>query len=126
MDFMEEWKKSKAWGGLVSIDLKGCNPESIRSKEHIENFIDHLLNEIKMSAYGSCNVIHFGDDPAVTGYSFFQLIQTSNISGHFAEIDNSAYIDIFSCKPFNPDLASALAMFHFEAEHIKLTNLLRK
>jgi len=30
-----------------------------------------------------------------------QLIETSLISGHFANLTNSAYIDIFSCKGYD-------------------------
>ena len=31
-----------------------------------------------------------------------QLIETSLISGHFANDTNSAYLDIFSCKGYDP------------------------
>jgi len=31
----------------------------------------------------------------------FQLIETSLISGHFADSSNAAYIDIFSCKNYD-------------------------
>ena len=33
-----------------------------------------------------------------------QLIETSLISGHFANDSNRAYLDIFSCKPYNPKI----------------------
>jgi|UniRef100_A0A6C0B0Z1 hypothetical protein len=29
-------------------------------------------------------------------------IETSNITAHFCEETNDMYLDVFSCKPFNP------------------------
>jgi S-adenosylmethionine/arginine decarboxylase-like enzyme len=37
----------------------------------------------------------------LAGYTLLQLIETSNISAHFAENLGQAYIDIFSCRAFD-------------------------
>lgn len=39
------------------------------------------------------------------GYSLVELMATSNITGHFCDLTGDAYIDIFSWRSFNPDIA---------------------
>jgi S-adenosylmethionine/arginine decarboxylase-like enzyme len=60
------------------------------------------VKEIDMKAYGKPLVVHFGAGNKA-GYTLVQLIETSNITGHFCEEDNSAYIDVFSCKEFDKE-----------------------
>ena len=38
----------------------------------------------------------------ILGYSMVQLIETSDITAHFVEPTNDMYLDVFSCKKFNP------------------------
>ena len=45
-------------------------------------------------------LVHFGSGDK-KGYPLLQLIETSNITAHFSEDTNAAYIDIFSCKEFD-------------------------
>jgi S-adenosylmethionine/arginine decarboxylase-like enzyme len=55
-----------------------------------------------MVAYGPPVVEHFGSGNK-GGYTLVQLIETSNITAHFVEQTNDIYLDVFSCKPFNPN-----------------------
>ena len=43
--------------------------------------------------------------PQAAGYSLVQLIETSAITGHFCDASGDAYLDIFSCKDFDPATA---------------------
>jgi hypothetical protein len=43
-----------------------------------------------------------------------QLIETSLVSGHFANDTNAAYMDIFSCKNYDP-----LVMANFTLKFFK-------
>jgi S-adenosylmethionine/arginine decarboxylase-like enzyme len=55
-----------------------------------------------MVAYGKAMIEHFAKhDPLKAGYTLVQMIETSAITGHFVDLNGGAYIDIFSCKPFN-------------------------
>lgn len=94
-----------SWGYHLILDCYDCDPASIRSKENIEAFAKTMVKEIDMVAYGEPQVIHFGSDDKA-GYTLVQLIETSNISAHFSEDTNVAYIDIFSCKPY--DIVTAM------------------
>ena len=104
------------WGLQTSLDLHGCNPDTIRDSEKIRKFVIELCNLIKMRRFGECQIVHFGEDERVQGYSMVQLIETSLISGHFANMTNAAYIDIFSCKLYNPEEAARFTQALFEAE----------
>ena len=104
------------WGQELQLDLRKCNPEKIRSKEVIEKFVIELCDLIKMRRYGECVIVNFGDEPRVAGYSMYQLIETSNISAHFANESNNVYLNVFSCKKFNTRVVEEFASQYFEAE----------
>lgn len=91
------------WGLHITIDLINCNAEAISNYETIELWVATLVDTIEMEAYGEPYIVRFGKENKF-GYTCVQLIQTSNICAHFSEDDNTAYIDVFSCKPFDPDI----------------------
>ncbi len=114
------------WGTLSSIDVKNCDPEIIRNAEKIKDYVIKLCDLIEMKRFGECQVVHFGEDEVVAGFSMTQLIETSLVSGHFANLTNTAYIDIFSCKPYDPHVAAKFTQEFFKAESFSLNVLLRK
>ena len=93
------------FGISTSIDLIECDTIIIQKQHEIQKYIDELCKLLEMKKFGDSNIVHFGDE-FVSGYSFTQLIETSLISGHFCELKNSAYIDIFSCKEYSSEQAS--------------------
>ena len=118
---MERFRQENPWGLATSIDLQGCNPDFIRSAELIRSFADAFCGLIEMKKFGPTVVVDFGEDPGVSGYSMTQLIETSLVSGHFANQSNAAYIDIFSCKVYPPYMAAAFAREFFEAEEVRVS-----
>ena len=114
-------KKQKPWGLHTSIDLYNCNPQTIRSSVKIKQFVIKLCKLIKMRRFGKTVVVNFGEDPRVSGYSMTQLIETSLISGHFANQSNAAYIDIFSCKAYPPHQAAEFCKKFFGAKKMKVS-----
>ncbi|WCL47756.1 S-adenosylmethionine decarboxylase [Leptospira sp. GIMC2001] len=109
-----------AWGLLTSIDLEGCNPETIRDADAIRRYVVELCELIDMKRFGDTHVVHFGEDERVAGYSMFQLIETSCISAHFANDTNVSYIDIFSCKGYDPKVAGEFTKKFFGGGTIRL------
>jgi len=124
------WGKTPAgsapWGVLSSVDINNCDPETIRSAEKIEKFVIELCDLIKMKRFGECQIVHFGEDEKVTGYSMTQLIETSLVSGHFANASNTAYIDVFSCKFYEPREVAEFAVSYFKGSDYKLHISLRQ
>jgi S-adenosylmethionine decarboxylase len=77
--------------------------------------VRELCDLIKMRRFGETQVVRFGDDPRVTGFSMTQLIETSLISAHFADNSRAIYLDVFSCAPYDPDEAARFAARFFKA-----------
>lgn len=114
-----------AWGLALAVDLEGCHPAAIRSRSGIQRFVVELCELIEVKRYGPAKVVRFGEDPRISGYSLVQLIETSLVSGHFAETSNAAYIDVFSCKPFPPQAVAELCRTWFGARTTETSLLLR-
>ena len=125
-DLKENFEKKNVWGLLTSVDLYDCNPELIRDAEAIKRYVDELCQLIEMKKFGDTQVVDFGEDERVSGFSMTQLIETSLISGHFANLTNAAYIDIFSCKYYDPQVAADFTQKFFQAKEIKIHYILRK
>lgn len=96
---MEQTEK-KPWGWHLALDCGACKLDKIKSAENITAFAKELVKRIDMVAYGEPYVVHFGKDDK-TGYTLVQLIETSNICGHFCDSNGDAYIDVFSCKEYD-------------------------
>ena len=124
------WKKAhdnvQPWGVLTSVDLYGCDPEAIRDAGTIEAFVVNLCEKIEMKRFGDCKIVHFGEDEKIAGYSVTQLIETSLISGHFANASNTAYLDIFSCKFYEPREVAEFALSYFKGDHYKMQIAMRQ
>ena len=114
---VEQAAKQSAWGVASSIDIYNCDPQTIRSAERIRQFVVELCDLIKMKRFGETIVVHFGEDERVAGYSMVQLIETSLISAHFANKANTVYLDVFSCKPYDPAVAANFAQEFFAGSH---------
>lgn len=121
----EEYGETKSWGLLTSIDLFDCNPKTLRDGDAIKKFIVELCKLIDMKRFGETLLVRFGADPRVQGYSAVQLIETSCISGHFAEDSDSVYIDIFSCKWYDQKKAVEFTKKYFGAKRIESNVILR-
>lgn len=59
------------------------------------------------------------------GYTLIQVNETSSISAHFVEKTNDMYLDIFSSKPFDRHLVSAIVHSYFQPEYEKTIVLKR-
>ena len=117
--------KKEPWGISTSIDLYDCNPKLIRSASKIKYFVKKLCEFIEMKRFGDTQVVHFGEDEKVAGFSMTQLIETSLISGHFANQTNTAYLDVFSCKKYDPDTVAVFAQHFFEASSARVKSTRR-
>ena len=112
------------WGYHLIIDAARCTPRSIRCAHNIEKFSKTLVERIDMVPYGKPQIVMFGSGNK-KGYTLVQLIETSNITGHFVEETDDLYLDVFSCKKFDINTVSAIVNMHFSPQHIKSTYLER-
>lgn len=123
--YLQEFNESSAWGISTAIDLYDCDPELIRSADKIKQFVVELTDLIGVNRFGECTVVNFGARPEVAGFSMTQLIDTSLVSGHFANKTNTVYLDVFSCKYYDPDVAADYAQRFFKARSRRMQVLLR-
>lgn len=79
----------------------------------ITAFSKDLVKRIDMIPFGPPQVQHFGSGNKA-GYTLVQLIETSNIVAHFVEETDDMYLDVFSCKEFNPDTVKTIVASYFQ------------
>jgi S-adenosylmethionine/arginine decarboxylase-like enzyme len=82
------------------------DPDSIR------RFVPDVIDAIGMRAHGPLALDRFGDGE-LAGWSAMQFIETSSITIHADEVSGRCFVDVFSCRPFDPDLAAGIAVAHF-------------
>lgn len=121
-----EFESLEAWGLYTSVDIHNCDPAIIRDADMIRQYVVQLCDLIEMKRFGETQVVHFGEDERVAGYSMIQLIETSLISGHFANSTNSAYLDIFSCKFYDANTMVEFTKDYFKASDAVVHVTLRK
>ena len=115
-NFEKIYRDNNSWGITTSVDLRSCNPSFIRDASYIKKFTIDLCELLNVKRIGECKLIQYGAKKEIQGYSMIQLIDTSLISGHFAEALNNAYLDIFSCKYHDPVEVYNFAVNFFEAD----------
>lgn len=118
--------RTNCWGVSSCIDLYKCDLALIQDEAAIKKFVRELCDLIKMRRFGETQIVRFGDDPRVTGFSMTQLIETSLISAHFADSSCAIYLDVFSCAPYDPNEAATFAARFFKARHFNVQVVERK
>ncbi|OGD10363.1 hypothetical protein A2397_05445 [Candidatus Amesbacteria bacterium RIFOXYB1_FULL_44_23] len=125
---LQDGTTNEEFGQELVLNLYDCDLEKISSGDHIKKFVETLCDDvILMKRYGEALIPHFGhDNPVTSGYSLVQLIETSSITAHFSEYKKSVYLNIFSCKWFDPKKAEEFSKNWFGAKTSTSTFLERK
>lgn len=112
------------WGYHLMLDCKSCN-KNVSDPKAIYDFNKELVQRIDMVAHGE-PIIEFmlPGDPK-QGFSLVQLITTSNICAHFMDFDRTAYLDVFSCKEFDPNIVKDVFVKYFEPEKMRVNYITR-
>lgn len=108
------------WGYHLLLDCTNGKKDLIGSKENVYKFIKELVVEIDMIPFGEPWIERFAThDSSKSGLSFCQMIQTSNITGHFVDSNGNFYIDVFSCKSFENDTVIEVVSKYFKPEKVR-------
>ena len=114
------------WGKSVAIDLYFCAHDRVNNKEILQQFVVEIIQVIGMVAHGPTYIDRFGSaEEHLEGYSAMQFIETSSITVHLDEVNNRAFVDIFSCKDFDAEKASEFTKQYFQAQEMKFFPLER-
>jgi hypothetical protein len=84
----DDWQqktKNNVWGLSTTVDFKTKDPAPMRSRDVIYQYVVDLADLIGVKRFGEPIIVNFGAEERVAGYSLVQLIETSLISGHFAD-----------------------------------------
>ena len=110
------------YGKELILDLHDCDPSTFNRKS-IKKFFRELCAVIEMEP---CKLSWWDDygvlpeeqeaEPHMKGTSAIQFIRTSNITIHTLDLLNSVYLNIFSCKDFNADIARNISEEWFKGE----------
>jgi S-adenosylmethionine decarboxylase len=100
------------WGMLAAIDLHGCERSRLEDPDTLRRFVPSLIDAIGMRAHGPLALDRFGDGE-LEGWSAMQFIETSSITVHADEVSARCFVDIFSCRLFDSEVAAAIAVAHF-------------
>ena len=106
-----------AWGYHLVLDCYEGDKDKITDGANISAFAKTLVKRIQMKAFGEPQVIHFGEDDK-QGYTLVQLIETSNITGHFCDDTGNFYLDVFSCKPYENAVVIETVKEYFNPKNI--------
>ena len=120
------------YGYELILDLHGCSPDKFNRAE-IDRYFTELCDRIGME---KCEV-HFWDDvgvppeeqqtlPHAKGTSAVCFILTSSIVIHTLDIPKAVYVNIFSCKTFDPNVAAEFTEDWFESASCNPTFIQRK
>ena len=109
------------YGMELVLDLHGCDPTTF-TRETIELYFSGLCRLIDMER---CE-LHFWDDrdvpeaerqtaPKTKGTSAVQFILTSSVVIHTLDLLEAVYLNIFSCKRFDAELATKFSAEAFSS-----------
>lgn len=114
------------WGRQLILDCSSCDRAAVRDANAIRGFCEDLVESIGMVAFGEPILEHFATHlPEAAGYSLVQLIETSAVIGHFCDQSGDAYLDIFSCKDFDPEVAIGVVERHFRPACVRRVDVYR-
>ena len=102
-------------GWHLSIDAKNTK-NNVKEPIKIKEFSDKLIEKIDIIKHGELQIEYFGENDK-KGWTYTQLITTSNICCHYCD-NNNMYLDIFSCKPFDQN-----TVINFIKEFYNLTDI---
>jgi len=104
--------KGEHWGYHLMMDISDCN-HHIDDLKSVESFITDLVEALKMERLGKPILVKVNGQDG-RGITAVQIITTSTITFHGDDDKWSAYIDVFSCKVFDPQIAVDLVEEYFE------------
>ncbi|MGC9195109.1 MAG: adenosylmethionine decarboxylase [Syntrophobacteraceae bacterium] len=108
-------KPEFGFGVHLMLDGYGCDTGSLQDISKIYNFLDNYPAQMDMTKIMPPYVFRYnGVVPEDWGVSGFVLIAESHISIHTFPDKQYLSIDMFSCKPFDTDVAIETIKSYFD------------
>lgn len=120
-----------AYGREVMLDLHNCST-TMFNRKGLRRFFKELCDQIGMVRADLYFWDYKGDakgykdaPPHLKGTSACQFIMTSNIMVHTLDDLHRVYLNIFSCKDFDPNVVKGFCEKYFEGTTVNMTSLNR-
>ena len=111
-----------SYGKELILDLHNCDASTFNRKS-IRNFFKELCILIDMERCKLCWWDDYGAlpeeqeaEPHMKGTSAIQFIRTSNITIHTLDLMKNVYLNIFSCKDFDTNVAKEFSQEWFKGK----------
>jgi len=121
----------ETYGKELILDLHNCDPSTFNRKD-IEEYFTQLCELIDME---KCELFWWDDvdvppeeqqtEPHLKGTSAVQFIMTSNITIHTLDLMGNVYLNIFSCKDFDPKVTLDFSKKWFKGKIVNSQVVLR-
>ncbi len=113
--------KKSYFGPHLMLDLSECDQERINDLDFIFNFLNTIPDKIGMAKITQPYVFpYIGLVPEDKGITGFVVIAESHLSIHTFVEKCYAFVDLFSCKPFNTNMARDLIIEAFISKKPKV------
>lgn len=97
---------STTFGPHMTLDLSQCEPGKLADLDFVHGFLQDLPEHIGMTKITQPYVFRYAglvpEDEGITG---FVLIAESHVSVHTFQHKGYAFVDLFSCRPFDVEAA---------------------
>lgn len=121
-----------AYGKELILDLHECDPKKF-TRSSIRRYFRELCDLIDMERHE----LYWWDDyglpvserqtlPHLKGTSAIQFITTSNVTIHTLDILKYVFLNIFSCKEFDPNVAAKFSQDFFKGRIVNKVVTVRK
>lgn len=121
-----------SYGKELILDIHNCDSSKF-NRRSIKNYIQQLCELIEMERCKLCWWDDYGvpveeqeTEPHLKGTTAVQFIKTSNILIHTLDLLKNVYINIFSCKDFDTDLAKNFSKEWFKGKIVNFQIIERK
>jgi S-adenosylmethionine/arginine decarboxylase-like enzyme len=95
--------------------------------ENVNQWIRQLVTDIDMEPIGEPRIEYTAEKFAdKAGFTVVQIIVTSTIVAHFVDELQQIYLDVFSCKTFDPAVVEASVKKHFDSGSVRKHFLTRQ
>ena len=113
------------YGYELVLDLHGCDISKF-NRASIEEYMETICETIDMERedlhfwdYKGVPAEERTDEAHLLGTSAVQFITTSNITIHTLDLLKAVYVNIFSCKSFDKEVAEKVTREWFRAEECR-------
>lgn len=110
---------NKPFGVELLLDLHDCD-ETLFTKENLTRYFIELCELIDMTRHGEPMFWEeYGKELHMSGISAVQFIRTSNIVVHTLDRLQAVYVNVFSCKEFDRQVAEDFTTAFFKAGKVE-------